>query len=81
MTMESALEASGEGFAGSPTRFRRPTPGLLKVDRTAESFVGLPNGVTMHGQILATFKAAAPRLGLSTRLVHAIRSSMILKNQ
>ena len=26
----------------------------------------------MHGQLLAAFKAAAPRLGLSPRLVHAI---------
>ena len=72
MTMESALEAPGGGFAGSPTGFRRLTPGLLKVDRTAESFAGLPDGVTMHGQLLAAFKAAAPRLGLSPRLVHAI---------
>ena len=72
MTMESALEAPGGGFAGSPTGFRRLTPGLLKVDRMAESFAGLPDGVTMHGQLLAAFKAAAPRLGLSPRLVHAI---------
>jgi replication initiation protein RepC len=72
MTMESAREASGEKHAGSPTGFRRLTPGLLKVDRTAESFSGMPDGVTMHGQLLAVFKAAAPRLGLSPRLVHAI---------
>jgi replication initiation protein RepC len=44
----------------------------LKVDRAAESFAGLPHGVTVHGQLLAAFKAAAPRLGLSTRLVHAV---------
>src|SRR5271165_132292 len=72
MTMENALEASGERFAGSPTGFRRMTPGLLKADRAAESFAGLPDGVTVHGQLLAAFKAAAPRLGLSTRLVHAV---------
>jgi replication initiation protein RepC len=48
------------------------TPGLLKVDRAAERFAGLPDGVTAHGQLLAAFKAAAPRLGLSARLVHAI---------
>src|SRR5471032_2235217 len=72
MTMESDLEASGGRFAGSPTGFRRLTPGLLKVDRMAESFSGMPDGVTMHGQLLAAFKAAAPRLGLSPRLVHAI---------
>jgi len=72
MTMESALEAPGVRHAGSPTGFRRLTPGLLKVERAAEGFAGLPDGVTMHGQLLAAFKAAAPRLGLSPRLVHAI---------
>src|SRR5664279_3299856 len=72
MTMENALEASGERYAGSPTGFRRLTPGLLKADRTAESFAGMPDGVTMHGQLLAAFKAAAPRLGLSPRMVHAV---------
>src|ERR1700722_17856428 len=72
MTMESALEAPRGRHAGSPTGFRRLTPGLLKADRTAESFAGMPDGVTMHGQLLAAFKAAAPRLGLSPRLVHAI---------
>ena len=72
MTMENALEASGESHAGSPTGFRRLTPGLLKADRTAESFAGMPDGVTMHGQLLAAFKGAAPRLGLSPRMVHAV---------
>ncbi len=68
----SAEEAPRRGVAHGPTGFRRLTPGLLKVDRTAESFAGLPDGVTAHGQLLAAFKAAAPRLGLSTRLVHAV---------
>ena len=72
MSMESALEASGGGRAGSPTGFRRLTPGLLQADRTAGSFTGLPDGVTAYGQLLAAFKAAAPRLGLSPRMVHAI---------
>ena len=58
--------------AGAPTGFRRLTPSLLQVDRAAEGFDGLPDGVTMPGQLLAAFKAAAPRLGLSPRLVHAI---------
>jgi replication initiation protein RepC len=44
----------------------------LKVDRAAESFTGLPDDVTVRGQLLAAFKAAAPRLGLSTRLVHTV---------
>jgi replication initiation protein RepC len=72
MTMESAQEARGEGCAGTPTGFRRLTPSLLRADRTAESFDGLPEGVTTPGQLLAAFKAAAPRLGLSPRLVHAV---------
>ena len=72
MAMESAREAHGEGRAGSPTGFRRLTPSLLRADRTAEGFDGLPDGVTVPGQLLAAFKAAAPRLGLSPRLVHAV---------
>jgi replication initiation protein RepC len=68
----SARGAPRRGSGYSPTGFRRLTPGLLKVDRTAESFAGLPNGVTVYGQLLAAVKAAAPRLGLSTRLVHAV---------
>jgi replication initiation protein RepC len=68
----SAQGAPRTGSAYSPTGFRRLTPGLLKVDRTAESFAGLPDGVTAHGQLLAALKAAASRLGLSTRLVHTV---------
>src|SRR5215472_12417328 len=64
--------APRRGSAFSPTGFRRLTPALINVDRAAESFAGLPDGVTAHGQLLAAFKAAAPRLGLSTRVVHAI---------
>ena len=72
MATESAREAHGEGCAGSPTGFRRLTPSLLRADRTAEGFDGLPEGVTVPGQLLAAFKAAAPRLGLPPRLVHAV---------
>ena len=63
--------ATGE-VCPSPTGFRRMTPGLLKADRTAEKFTGLPEGVAVAGQLLAAFKAAAPRLGISPRLVHAV---------
>src|SRR3954451_18151310 len=56
----------------TPTGFRRLTPGLLKADRTAEGFCGLSQGVTMPGQLLAAFKAAAPWLGIAPRLVHAL---------
>ena len=73
MDMENGAHgAPRRRCAYHPTGFRRVTPGLLKVDRAAESFIGLPKGVTAHGQLLAAFKAAAPRLGVSTRLVHAI---------
>jgi replication initiation protein RepC len=60
------------GFARTPTGFRRMTPGLLKADRSAEAFAGLPDRVTSPGQLLAALKAAAPRLGVAPRLVHAI---------
>ena len=72
MTQESAQKAPGEKCAGRLTGFRRLTPGLLQADRTAEGFCGLPEGVTVPGQLLAALKAAAPRLGLAPRLVHAI---------
>jgi replication initiation protein RepC len=72
MSTESAFRAPGENYAGIPTGFRRLTPSLLQVDRAAHSFDGLPEGVTVPGQVLAALKAAAPRLGLAPRLVHAI---------
>src|ERR1700761_5985652 len=71
-TENSAEGAPRKGSAYAPTGFRRLTPGLIKVDRTAEGFAGLPAGVTIHGLLLAAIKAAAPRLGLAPRLVHAI---------
>jgi replication initiation protein RepC len=72
MQTESALGAPGESYAGAPTGFRRLTPSLLQVDRAADAFDGLPDGVTVHGQLLAALKAAAPSLGLALRHVHAI---------
>ena len=68
----SAAEAPSRGFTHSPTGFPRMTPGLLKVDRSAESFAGLPEGIESPGRLLAALKAAAPRLGISPRLVHAV---------
>jgi replication initiation protein RepC len=72
VTENCAEEAPRRGFAHAPTGFRRMTPGLLKADRSAEGFAGLPEGVSTPGQLLAAFKAAAPRLGISPRLVHAV---------
>src|SRR3954452_25498509 len=67
-----ALGAPQEGFARPPTGFRRMTPGLLRADRTAEGFSGLPESVRVAGQLLAALKSAAPRLGIGPRLVHAV---------
>ena len=67
-----AQEAPRGSFTRAPTGFRRLTPGLLKADRTAERFTGLPEGVTSSGQLLAALKAAASRLGIASRLVHAL---------
>jgi replication initiation protein RepC len=71
-TENRAQSAHGERVAGYPTGFRRLTFGGLNVDRLAEGFAGLPDGVTVPGQLLAALKAAAPRLGLPMRLVHAV---------
>jgi replication initiation protein RepC len=68
----SARGAPRGSFAHTPTGFRRMTPGLLKADRAAESFAGLPEGVKSPGQLLAALKAASPRLGISPRIVHAV---------
>ena len=72
MEEDRAQGAPREGFVHGSTGFRRMTPGLLRADRTAEGFAGLPEGITSQGQLLATFKSAAPRLGVSPRLVHAL---------
>jgi replication initiation protein RepC len=73
MVQENSARGAQRGdFAHAPTGFRRLTPGLLKADRSAEGFAGLPKGVESPGQLLAAFKAAAPRLGISPRLVHAV---------
>jgi hypothetical protein len=58
-----AQGAPRRGSAYSPTGFRRLTPGLLKVDRTAESFAGLPDGVTAHGQFTCGFQGRGAQTG------------------
>jgi replication initiation protein RepC len=73
MDIDNSAQGAPRGsFAHAPTGFRRMTTGLLKADRAAESFAGLPEGVKSPGQLLATLKAAAPRLGISPRIVHAV---------
>ena len=71
-TYDSALGAPQGSYARPPSGFRRWSPGLLKTDRAAEAFAGLPAGVKLAGQLLAAFKEAAPQLGISPRLVHAV---------
>ena len=73
MAQENSAQRAPRGsFAQAPTGFRRMTPGLLKADHTADGFRGMPPGVTSPAQLLAALKAAAPRLGISPRLVHAV---------
>src|SRR5260221_5077098 len=71
-THNSALGAPQDSLARPPTGFRRWSPELLRTERNAEAFAGLPEGVSMPGQLLAAFKNAAPVLGISPRLVHAV---------
>jgi len=59
-------------FARPPTGFRRWSPNLLRTERAAEAFAGLPQGATVPGQLLAAIKEAAPLIGISPRLVHAV---------
>jgi replication initiation protein RepC len=73
MAQENCAPGAPRGsFVHAPSGFRRLTPGLLKADRTAEGFAGLPERVSSPGQLLAALKAAAPRLGIAPRLVHAV---------
>lgn len=55
-----------------PNGFRRLSPAMLAVSKTAENFIGLSDGEGSPGVVLAAFKAAAPYLGLSPRAVHAV---------
>ena len=72
MKSECALEAQWGSYAGVPTGSRKLTPGTLQASRVAEQFKGLPEGVKTPAQLLAAVKKAAPRLGLSIRLVYAL---------
>ena len=72
MEEDRAQGAPRGRFVHGPTGFRRLTPGLLRAERTAEGFGGLPEGVASPGHLLAAFKSAAPRLGIPPRLVHAL---------
>jgi len=50
MAQEECAPGAPQGrYAHAPTGFRRMTPGLLRADRTAEAFAGLPEGVRVAG--------------------------------
>ncbi len=74
MQTESALGAQRTSLARGPNGLRRLSLAMLATGKIAEEFKGTPEGqgATRPGQVLAVFKAAAPHLGLSPRVVHAI---------
>lgn len=75
MQTESALRAQGRPYGRSPSGLRRLSLAMLATEHTAARFTGLSGageGGLRPGQLLAAFKAAAPYLGLSPRIVHAV---------
>ncbi|WP_158743025.1 plasmid replication protein RepC [Acidisphaera sp. L21] len=78
MDYQSAPEAHRPSSAGVSTRvpsgLRRMTLAMLATAKLAEDFTGPPvgQGTTRPGQVLAAFKEAAPHLGFSPRIVHAV---------
>ena len=74
MQTESALGAHRISTARGPNGLRRLSLAMLATGKLAEDFKGTTEGqgATRPGQVLAAFKGAAPHLGLSPRVVHAI---------
>ena len=74
MQKESAPEAPRISSARGPSGLRRLSLAMLETSKIAEDFKGTAEGqgATRPGQVLAAFKAAAPHLGFSPRVVHAI---------
>jgi replication initiation protein RepC len=74
MDYESAPEAQSPSSARAPSGLRRLSLAMLATDKLADDFKGAPEGqgATRPGQVLAAFKGAAPYLGFSPRVVHAI---------
>jgi len=66
--MNSHAQAPGAGH-------RRMDERTAATDQLAQGFDGLPDDLS-HRQVLATFKRAAPYLGIAPRLVHAIDTLM-----
>ena len=74
MAMDNAREASGGCAGRAPSGLRRLSPAMLHTEEVAESFAGASagQGAVKPGRVLAAFKAAAPFLGISPRVVHAV---------
>lgn len=74
MQKDSALEAHRISSARGPNGLRRLSLAMLATGKIAEDFKGTTEGqgATRPGQVLSAFKAAAPHLGFSPRVVHAI---------
>jgi replication initiation protein RepC len=72
--MKVSISAKGQeiGINWCQNGFRRISPAMITTTKTAEGFAGLLAGEGSPWTILATFKAAAPYLGLSHRAVNAI---------
>ena len=71
MQTESVFGTPRPSSARGPNGYRKLSLAMLNTERIGEAFEGLPDK-TLPGRVLAAFKAAAPSLGLSARLVHAI---------
>jgi replication initiation protein RepC len=68
MEKESARKADGIAVRKGPSGLRRLSPAMLETDKLARGFAGKPQ----PGKLLAAFKAAAPHMGFSPQIVHAI---------
>ena len=72
MEKTCAPEAHRENSARTPSGLRRLSIAMLATGKMAEGFSGIQQGTGVPGQVLAAFKAAAPYLGFSPRVVHAV---------
>lgn len=71
MQTEIAQDRQKRRSTYSPSGLRRLSPAMLTTERMGETFSGLPEKVSPC-RVLAAFKAAAPALGYSPRVIHAI---------
>lgn len=71
MQTESAFGAPQTSSAKCPSGLRKLSLAMLNTERVGETFGGLPDK-TLPGRVLAAFKAAAPALGYSGRVVHIV---------